>query len=268
MSTVPDPEKEPESAQQRPDPAALAVIYQEQFRHIRHLDWSALALVALSVAAFLLVAVLDLIVVAEQNIHTITIHLFVFALTAGSNHYLISNTTAIWLRYAVLTNTERALGLVRAGVVPSILQFFGPVSFADFLWRFINSPRGPLFFLLLIMGWFVLAQFFLEAGKYLGAALALLPGLAMGLLSLYQNYAMARSRLSALHREQELSSALPDQLADRHCDMGEALLKLRPPRLNDAMRQFQLALEADPQHRRAREWLDKMMSWQVKDWGR
>jgi tetratricopeptide (TPR) repeat protein len=85
--------------------------------------------------------------------------------------------------------------------------------------------------------------------------------------SIYTNYQDVKHRLLALRRGLELKRALPQEAADRHCDLAEALLRLSPPRLNEALEHFQKALEMSPGHKRAKEGIEYITTkWEIKQW--
>jgi hypothetical protein len=92
-----------------------------------------------------------------------------------------------------------------------------------------------------------------------------MPPLFFGGLSLYTSYQDTTHRLTALRPVAEVSQPTGPEAAELSCDLAEVLLRLQPPRVMDALRQYHQALAVGPQNPRALQGIEKIMSWKTKE---
>ena len=122
----------------------LLGVYKEQFRYIQQLENMDFKLFVMVIAVGATLWVLAALPFVEMNQH----HLFgiiiiLTLLSAAANHITIKHAAVRWSRFLTLGQIEKALGLRNNNIIPASTHFVLPVSFVDFLTRFLLSPSGP-----------------------------------------------------------------------------------------------------------------------------
>ncbi|MBI4180558.1 MAG: hypothetical protein HY528_01360 [Chloroflexi bacterium] len=246
------------------DSYSITEAYKVQFERAHHLDRMALT-------TFTIVAVLSLALFAEhvlaerlagQNHEALAIGLLSLALAVGGAHTIIANAGDYWVTFVLIGQFTRGLGLVQRGIFPASLLAQPPIGWWNYTSRLLGGFRGPLLVIYLTLGWYSGFIMFGEWLDLLPAFLwAMLVPLVLAAGSALFCYERMKHQMLALRRHEELIEASRDKIVDSHCDLAEALLWLDPPRLFHARKQYELALEIEPDNQRAKEGLQRVLSW-------
>lgn len=251
-------------ASEAQDSLSVIEAYKVQFERVRHLDHMALL-------TFVVIAALELSLFAahvwiETSIHqgheTLGIGLLALALAAGGAHAIITNTGDYWITFVVIAQLTRGLGLVQRGIFPVSLLAHVPVGWGSFFRRLIGGFRGPFLIVYITLGWY---SVFMMLGEWmvlpLAFVVAILAPVALATGSALFSYQRMEHQMVALRKHDELVEASRNNVVASHCDLAEALLQLDPPRLFHAQKQYELALEIEPDNPRAMEGLQRVLAW-------
>lgn len=247
------------------DARAVVEAYREQFGRAHHLDYLVLFTSVFLVALLVVLLVISGLGIIEDKWSQFIVTLVAMSLAASGAHMTIANTGDYLVTFVVIGLMTRGMGLVQRGLFPVSLLAQFPEGFSSFGRRLIGGFRGPFLVIYLVLGWgssFLALNLWLESP--LALSLAVLPPLVLGVLSTLFCYNRLRYQLTALRRHEELGVASMEELVGRHCDMAEALLWLDPPRLFHAQRQYELALEIEPDNPRAKEGLQQVLAWKAR----
>ncbi len=80
------------------------------------------------------------------------------------------------------------------------------------------------------------------------------------------SWATIKEETLALKQEMELGTSTTKSLAEQYCDLADSMMRLRPPRLNEALSYYEESLSLEPLNSRAQEGVNKLMSWKVQDY--
>jgi len=225
----------------------------------------------MALVTFTVVTLLELVLYAahvwiegsvQQSHEVFGIGLLALALAAGGAHAVIANTDDYWITFVVIAQLTKGLGLVQRGIFPVSLLAQVPVSLGGFIRRLLGGFRGPFLIVYVILGWY---GTFAMLGEWLALplafVLAILPPVSLAAASTLFSYERLKHQMVALRRHDELVEASRNNVVGSHCDLAEALLQLDPPRLFHAQKQYELALEIEPGHPRAKEGLQRVLDW-------
>jgi len=257
-------------SEKTPESSTLLGVYKEQFRYIQRLESMEFILFVFAITVFSALWVLASLPSIEANIHHLYgIILIWVILSAAASHITIKNATIRWSRFLILGQIEKALGLTNNNIIPESTRFILPVSFRDFVVRFLFSPSGPkvLVYVSIIMMAIVEIQWdILEIHKITFFFLLFLVPLALVLLSIYTNYTDIIHQFKAMKGEVDLGAVTGMKSpADQYCDIADALLQMRPPLPSEALRHFREALRLEPDNVRARVGFDRLMNYKCKN---
>lgn len=254
------------------DPAHLLKIYQEQFKQIRHLettDGRSLAFITIITLAAWFFMHRFISFLGSHDIMGLGV-ILIFLL-GGPGIYGTTRRMTYRMRHlAVVSNVSRILGTVQAGVIPASFGTEVPGSLWDFGKRLILGYRGPVivFYSVLIWG-IVLSLYFDMLGAH-SLAWAVIAGFLVvafaNTSSMLASWATMKEETLALKQEMELGTSTNKSLADQYCNLADSMMRLRPPRLNEALNHYEEALKQEPDNPRARAGFDKLMSWKVQDY--
>ncbi|MBI2830432.1 MAG: hypothetical protein HYX81_04655 [Chloroflexi bacterium] len=247
------------------DLSAVIEPYREHFQRAQHLDRLAVTIFAI-IAALLLVntVILHTVVESGELVERFSITFLMVSLAVGGAHIMIVNAVDYQVTFVVIGQLTRGLGLVQRGLFPASLLAQVPTSFWSLVSRCLGGIRGPLLIVLMVFGWHSAFEAFSQFATGLFAlGLGLLVPLILATASFEFSHRRFRRQLEALKRHQALADATRDELVDSHCNLADALLWLDPPRLSHAQKQYELALEIEPDNPRAREGLERVLNWKT-----
>jgi hypothetical protein len=244
----------------------LLQFYQEQGRQLRFLTWLSLALF-LFVVAFLAIH-LDAVRHREDpSWKILACYVLTLAVAMVAGHINLRLSCTAWRGTFLMQKAERSLGLSPQLVPPSFRSYL-PATPGEFLRQLFSSFHGSLFVMYLVAGWVagvIHLPRVIDMPLSLDMAVPLVPPLLLGSLSLYVAYQDACRGLTALRPVVELAQPTGPEAAELSCDLAEVLLKLQPPRVMEALRQYHQALAVDAQNPRALQGIEKIMSWKTKE---
>lgn len=251
----------------------LLKIYREQFEHLRHLENSEYLHLIFIASISLAISIIVHFPFMKGDPHDVLgLGVIAIFLLGGPGIYGTTRRMTYRLRHLVIINhISRALGAVRAGVIPASFGSGTAGSLCDFAKRLILGYMGPTVVFYSVLIWAVVVSLFVELGPGIKSLpLAALVGLAIvafaNFTSLLTSWSQLREEMVALKQEVELGTSTQKSLAEQHCDLADSMLRLRPPRLNDALNHYEIALKLEPDNARAKEGFDKLMSWKVVDY--
>lgn len=265
-----DSGKQDKSREKLPTPGILLEIYKEQFRYIQKLEGRDFGLFIMVIGVVSILWVIGAVSFIDLSPHLLWgVILMMIFLSASANHITIKRATVRWSRFITLGQIEKALGLRKSGIIPASTHFVLPVSFGDFLVRFLTSPSGPKSLVYTsIMGMAIveIQWELLNIHRFSFFFLFLLIPVIFLLMSVYANYMDIIHQFKAMKGEVELAATTRMKSpADHYCDVADALLQMRPPLPSEALRHFREALRMEPDNVRAKVGFDKLMNFKFKN---
>lgn len=255
------------------DPTHLVQIYREQFRHLRHVENAdSIALIFITGAILAIFVLLHLPFLNDDVHNIIGMGIIGVILLGGTGIYGTTRRMTYRMRHLIIINRiGRALGAVKAGIIPASVGSDLPGNLLDFSRRLVLGYRGPVivFYSVLIWG-MVFSLFFELVPEPHSFILATVTGLIIvafaNLTSLLTSWVQLKHEIIALKKEVELGSSTRISLAEQYCEVADSMMRLKPPRLNDALSHYEEALKIEPGNLRARTGFDKLMNWKIKDY--
>lgn len=244
----------------------LVQVYKEQLERVHHLDRMVLIVFAIIIPLIFALFALHGLGIVKTEWGGLPVMLVALALAAAGAHVTIANASDYWITFYVVAQMTRGLQLVQRGLFPPSVLVGPPTRFWPFCYRLLGGFRGAFMLMYLSIGWLSL---FLAMQQWLGASLkfglAFLPAFILAFGSAIFCYQRVRARVVPLRRVEEIVEADRQELVNRHCDLAEALLRLDPPRTYFAEKQYELALQMDPENMRAKQGLQRLTRWTRKD---
>ncbi len=255
------------------EPGHLLKIYREQFEHLRHIENSDSAHLIFITSATLAILILLHVPFVKGDSHDVLgLGIAAILLLGGPGIYGTTRRITYRIRHLVVINRlSRAMGAVKAGIIPASFGSDMPGDFWDFAKRLVLGYKGPSIVFYSVLIWAVVFSLFLEVGPAVKSApLAALVGLFIvafaNFTSLLTSWSQLRQEMIATKQEVELGSSTQKSLAEQHCDVADSMMRLRPPRLNDALSHYEIALKLEPVNERAKSGFEKLMGWKVQDY--
>lgn len=254
------------------NPDYLLRIYEEQFRHVRHLETADMLSFAILGLLSLGIFVLMHRPLASEPHDALGLAVIAVLMLGGLGIHGTTRRMAYRLRHiAVINRAGVAMGAVRLGVIPASFGGDLPATLWGFWKKLILGYRGPAIVVYTVLIW---ATVFSSVHEMrLGAAPSFAAGVAgvaiaavANFTSAWSSWSQMKQEMLTLKQEMELGSSTVKNLAEQHCDLADSLVRLRPPRLNEALAHYQQAAQLEPQNPRARAGLEKLMSWRVQDY--
>ena len=257
-------------SEKTPESSTLLSVYKEQFRYIQQLESVDFKFFVFTITVFSALWVLASLPSIEANIHHLYgIVIILVILSAAASHITIKNATIRWSRFLTLGQIEKALGLTNNNIIPESTRFVLPVSFRDFVVRFLFSPSGPKVLVYTTMMMIALIEIqwdILQVRSVSFFFLLLLVPLTLAFLSIYANYTDIIHQFKAMNGEVDLGAVTGMKSpADQYCDIADALLQMRPPLPSEALRHFREALRLETDNVRAKVGFDRLMNFKCKN---
>jgi len=255
------------------DPANLLKLYQEQLKHLSHIEKTDdLALVFITFATLAIFVLFHIPFVKEEPHDVIGLGVIAIILLGGAGIYGTTRRMTYRMQHVVIINrVGRALGAVQAGIIPASLGNETAGNLWDFGKRLFLGYRGPIIVFYSTAIWALVFSLFFEIDfGTKSLPLAALTGLAIvavaNLTSILSSWQQLKPEMLALKQEVELGTSTTKPLSEQHCDLADSMMRLRPPRLNEALSYYEEALILEPASSRAKAGFDKLMSWKIRDY--
>lgn len=255
------------------DPGHSLKLYQEQFKHLRHIENADdKALIFITSAVLAIFVLFHLPFVKETPLDAIGLGTVAIILLGGHGIYGTTRRMTYRMRHLIIINRlGRAMGAVQAGVIPASLGSEMPGNLWAFWKKLTLGYRGPAIVLYSILIWAVVFSLFFEISPgHESLPLAIIVGLVIvafaNLTSLFTSWSQLKQEIIALKQEVELGTSTQKSPAEQYCDLADSMMRFRPPHLNDALNYYETALKHEPENIRARAGFDRLMSWKVVDY--
>lgn len=254
------------------DPANLLKLYQEQFiqiRHIENADSFSLAFITVITLAIFFFMHHSIPVLEKHDI--IGLGVILIFLLGGPGIYGTTRRMTYRMRHlAVVSRVSKIMGAVQTGVIPASFGTEVAGSLWDFGKRIILGYRGPVIVFYSVLMWGIVFSLYFELLGAQSLAWAVITGFLIvafaNASSMLASWATIKEETLALKQEMELGTSMTKSMAEQYCDLADSMMRLRPPRLNEALSYYEESLSLEPLNSRAQEGVNKLMSWKVKDY--